>query len=306
MTSGPFLCVCGHTNLDYIMALERFPPKNTSVDVLEKKLYFGGTAANVATLASGLGVPTALVSYVGSDLPPEFRALMVEKGVDLTDLVEVPGSDTPTVWVMSDPGHDQIAFVYQGAMGRMDDQEPRLGRASQASYVHIMTGRPDYYLRMVEGLRGTGASLAFDPAQEVHHIWRPDPFRRMIRQVEAFFGNENELRTALGYLGMERPEQMLEFVNLVVVTKGAKGCLLFTPEESLHIPSVKARQVADTTGAGDAFRAGFYAGRFRGMGLRECAVIGAATSSFVVEERGALTNIPEWQQVRARAEPYLQ
>jgi sugar/nucleoside kinase (ribokinase family) len=127
----------------------------------------------------------------------------------------------------------------------------------------------------------------------------------MMGQVEAFFGNENELRTALGYMGMERPEQMLEFVNLVVVTKGAKGCLLLTPDESLQIPSVQARQVADTTGAGDAFRAGFYAGRFRGMGLRESAVIGAATSSFVVEERGALTNIPDWQQVRARAEPYL-
>ncbi len=306
MTSGPFLCVCGHTNLDYIMALERFPPKNTSVDVLEKELYFGGTAANVATLAAGLGVPTALVSFVGSDLPAEFRALMLNKGVDLTDLVEVPGSDTPTVWVMSDREHDQIAFVYQGAMGRMEEQEPRLGRARQASYVHIMTGRPEHYLRMVDGLQGTGVSLAFDPAQEVHHVWRPEPFRRMMGQAEAFFGNENELRTALIYMGMERPEQMLEFVKLVVVTQGARGCLLFTPEESLHIPSVKPRKVVDTTGAGDAFRAGFYAGRFRGMGLRECAVIGAATSSFVVEERGALTNIPDWQQVRARAEPYLQ
>ena len=51
----PFLCVYGHTNLDFIMSLEQFPEKNTSVDVVEKKSYFGGTGANVATVAAVAG-----------------------------------------------------------------------------------------------------------------------------------------------------------------------------------------------------------------------------------------------------------
>lgn len=303
--SRPFLCVCGHTNLDYIITLEKFPPKNTSVNVLEKKLYFGGTAANVATLAAGLGVPTSLVSYVGSDLPGEFRSMMVEKGVDLSDLVEVQGSDTPTVWVMSDREHDQIAFVHQGAMGRMDEMEPRLDRAGQARYVHVMTGKPHHYIRMAKGLMGSGASISFDPAQEVHHVWDPITFREMLGHADALFGNENEVRTALGYMEMERPEQLLRHVDLVLVTQGAKGCLIFTKEESLHVPAVRPKAVVDTTGAGDAFRAGFYAGLYRGKGLRECAIYGATTSSFVVESRGALTNIPTWDELRMRAEPYL-
>jgi sugar/nucleoside kinase (ribokinase family) len=303
--SGPFLCVCGHTNLDYIITLDHFPPKNTSINVLEKKLYFGGTAANVATLAAGLGVPTSLVSYVGSDLPGEFRSMMVEKGVDLSDLVEVQGSDTPTVWVMSDREHDQIAFVYQGAMGRMDEMEPRLDQAGQAKYVHIMTGRPKHYISMVKGLQGLGASISFDPAQEIHHVWDAVAFREMLDQAEAFFGNENELRTALSYMAMERPEQLLSHVGLVVITRGARGCLVLTQEETLHVPAVRPKAVVDTTGAGDAFRAGFYAGLYRGKGMRDCAVYGAATSSFVVEARGALTNIPTWDQVRGRADPYL-
>ena len=145
----PFLCVYGHTNIDFIMSLERFPDKNTSVDVVEKQRFFGGTGANVATVAAALGVPTALASYVGKDMPAEFKALMTEKGVDLRDLVEVDGYETPTVWIVSDSSHNQIAYVYQGPMRRMDEFELRMDAAKEAEFVHIMTGRPEYYLRLM-------------------------------------------------------------------------------------------------------------------------------------------------------------
>ena len=115
----PYLCVYGHTNLDYILSLNEFPEKNTSVNVEEKSTYYGGTGANVATIASSLGVPTALCSYIGADLPEGFRRQMTKVGVDLRDLVVVEGQETPTVWIVSDSKHDQIAYVYQGPMGEM-------------------------------------------------------------------------------------------------------------------------------------------------------------------------------------------
>lgn len=303
--SKPFLCVYGHTNLDFIMSLEEFPLKNTSVNVLEKRRYFGGTAANVATIAASLGVPTALASFVGTDLPLEFRSMMERGGVDLSDLKMVDGYETPTVWIVSDSKHDQIAYVYQGPMDAMEDFEIVTGRAEQADHVHIMTGRPDYYLNVMRRLKGIGKNIAFDPAQEIHNVWDAERFRSALSLCGAFFGNESEMATALRYMGMGTPEEMLEVVPMIVNTKGAKGSTIHTKEGKVDIPSIETKAIVDTTGCGDAYRAGFYAGLYRKLGLRECGIIGSATASFVIEQRGSLTNVPDWEKVVERASSYL-
>ncbi len=301
----PFLCVYGHTNLDYILSLKHFPERNTSVNVEEKRSYYGGTGANVATIASSLGVPTALCSYVGEDFPDGFTRLMEEKGVDLSDLVRVDGVDTPTVWIVSDQEHNQIAYVYQGPMGAMDSFEPRLDRALESQWVHVMTGRPDYYLSVMSACGKAGKRISFDPAQEIHHVWDAKRFGRAIDSSGMFFCNENELRTAMKYLGAAHPEDLLEHVEVVVNTVGSKGSVLYTKEGRVGVPVVPTKRVVDTTGAGDAFRAGVYAGLFRELPLEKCAVIGASAASFVIETRGSLTSIPSWGQVEERARPFL-
>lgn len=297
----PFLCVYGHTNLDFIMTLKHFPELNTSVNIKEKKRYFGGTGANVATIAAGLGVPTALCSYIGPDFPDDFRSLMESKGVDLHDLVIVNDQETATVWVISDPEHNQIAYVYQGPMGMMESMPVRMGAARDSERVHIMTGRPPYYLEVMRECARLGKKIGFDPAQEIHNVWNADMFKEALSMTEIFFANENELRTALRYSGRKRAEDLLELVPVVVNTLGAKGSAIYTRSGKVEIPAARARKIVDTTGAGDAFRAGFYAGLFRGKGLKECAMLGAATASFVIEERGSLTNIPSWEDVEKRA-----
>jgi len=123
--------------------------------------------------------------------------------------------------------------------------------------------------------------------------------------ADAFLGNENELRTALKYMGKSRPEELLEHVDLLINTIGSKGSVIYTREGRIDVPAVKPRRILDTTGAGDAFRAGFFSGLYRGAGLRESAIIGAAVSSFVIEEKGSLTNMPSWAQVEERASDYM-
>jgi nucleoside kinase len=301
----PFLCVYGHTNLDYILSLSRFPELNTSVNVESKSTYFGGTAANVATISASLGTPTALCSYVGTDFPFEFRELMESKGLDLRDLVMVEGHETPTVWVVSDREHNQVAYVYQGPMGAMAKEPLLLNAARESEWVHVMTGSPPYFLKLMKECRRLGKKVAFDPAQEIHNIWNKEWFLQAIGMADAFLCNENELRTALKYLGKGRPEGLLEHVGLLVNTIGPKGSVIYNDEGRIDVPAVVPKKIVDTTGAGDAFRAGFFTGLYRGAKLRESAIIGATVSSFVIEERGSLTNIPSWSQVEERASAYL-
>ena len=299
--SKPFLCVFGHTNLDFIMSLERFPEKNTSVDVVEKKRYFGGTGANVATVAASLGVPTALVSYVGKDMPVEFKAMMAEKGVDLRGLVEVEGYETPTVWMVSDASHDQIAYVYQGPMSRMGEFELRMDAVKEADFVHIMTGRPEYYLRLMRECERLRKTVSFDPAQEIHHIWKAEDFREAMSMCDMFFCNENELATAMKYLGAKRPEDLLDHVNVLVNTFGSKGSKIYTDDGEVKIPAFKSAKIVDTTGAGDAFRAGYFAGIYHNYSITDSARMGASAASFVIESKGSLTNVPDWDAVLERA-----
>ena len=218
----PFLTVYGHVCLDQIMTLERFPEPNTSVDILAKHRYFGGTGANIATVAAALGVPTALVSYVGSDLPEDFRESMAARGVDLSEVVTVDGYETSTVLIVTDAHQNQIAYVYQGPMRSMGDFELLTARASESKVVHISTGRPEYYLPLMEKLRSMGKEISFDPAQEVHHIWSAETFPRGIALADTFFCNANELRTALRYMGAQRPEGLLDHVGTLITTGGQR------------------------------------------------------------------------------------
>jgi len=301
----PYLTVYGHVALDYIMSLERFPPVNTSVDVLDKELFFGGTAANLATMAASLGVPTAIVSYVGKDLPTDFEDFMLSKGVMLDDMVRLEGNQTPTVWVISNSSHDQIAYVFQGAMGEMDRYELRTGMASLSKEIHVYTGRPGYYLRLLKELQGKGKRISFDPAQEIHHIWSRESFSQALPMSDVLFANTSELERAMGYMAVEDPTDLLYHVDMIVNTRGSEGSIIYTREEIIEVPVIQPKILVDTTGAGDSFRAGFYAGRYRGYDLFDSAVLGSATASFTVESRGGLTNVPAWEQVLDRAEPLI-
>jgi sugar/nucleoside kinase (ribokinase family) len=302
LMSRPYLCVYGHTALDYIISLERMPEPNTSVDVMEKKRFYGGTGANVATISAALGVPTALCSFVGKDMPTDFRKFMEDKGVNLDELISVDGYETSTVWIVSDSAHNQIAYVYQGPMKDMGKFEPRMNAAREAEYVHICTGRPDYYLRIMEECKSLGKHISFDPAQEIHHIWDEKKFKKAFPLCDTFFANESELQIAMGYLGATNPEHLLKTVEFLVNTRGAKGSVIYCSSGVFKIPAVTPARTVDTTGAGDAFRAGFYAGRFRGYSVEECAVLGGSTASYIVESMGSMTNIPTWDQVLERAE----
>ena len=301
----PFLTVYGHVCLDQIMSLDRFPEPNTSVDILEKHRYYGGTGANIATAAASLGVPTALCSFVGPDLPPVFRQFMESRGVGLSEMVTVDGYETSTVLIVTDSKEEQIAYVYQGPMRDMEGFEPRLEGAKESKFVHISTGRPNHYLKVMRAARAMGKDISFDPAQEIHRIWDQPRFREALPLADRFFCNQNELRTALRYMHMRGPEALLAHVPTIINTRGGEGAVAFTTKGSWKVPPARPTKVVDPTGAGDAFRAGFYAGQYYGHDLLDSMAYGNAAASYVLEAKGSVTNLPTWEQVEQRAEDLL-
>lgn len=292
----------GHVVMDYIVALRKLPTPNTSIEILDRHLYFGGTAGNLARATGRLGVKVSLASFVGSDFPKEYQQALEQDGVDTTDLRKIRGRNTPTAWVFSDPKGNQMAIIDQGPMKDAARLPVLSHSVRDVELVHLGTGRPEYYVRIAKLAASIGRTIAFDPSQEIHYMYKSGPFRELLGHSTYFFGNEAEIAQAKRLARVSSTQGLLKFAQVVVATLGARGSVVYTRDERIPIPRVRPRKVVDVTGAGDAYRAGFYAGLARGFDLRRCGILGSSVASFVVEAKGPQTNLPTWSQVLRRAQ----
>jgi ribokinase len=297
-----YLGVFGHVNIDYIMDVPKLPHPNSSIEVTNVKRLFGGTGANIAATTASLGVKTSLASFVGEDFPDDFSQFMNQAGVDLTDLKVVRGQTTPTCRILTDPEQNQIGIMDQGPMALMDEYAVARHSVESCDIVHIGTGRPLYYNKVMTLARGLGKRVHFDPAQEIHYVYNAETFRQLLEMTDLLFLNESELETALKYLTRKDKQDLLEYTDTLIVTLGKKGSQIMTKNETLDISSIEPRTFKDPTGAGDAYRAGFYAGMNRNYGLEKCGLLGAAAASFAIEHHGTISKLPIWDDLIERIE----
>ncbi len=301
MRRSNFLGVYGHTAIDIIYSSEQFPQANTCVELKGRQEHFGGTGANVARIASTLDVKTALASYVGDDFPKRFMDALRKSGVDTTDVIKVRGERTPFIIMVSDKDHNQIGFVDQGAMREAERLPVRTHTVDSSKFVHIGTGRPSYMLKVAKHARKKKRTVCFDPAQELSYVYTPESFRAILGYCDVLFVNSSELELAKSYLNLKEDVELLSYVKMVVNTRGGEGSRIVTEDDEILVGTIQPDNVVDTTGAGDGFRAGFYAGLSRSLSLEECAWVGASTASFVVEGVGAQSTMPTWDMVQRRA-----
>ena len=304
MSEKPYLTVYGHVTVDQIVRVQRFPVLNETVDVMEKKTTLGGTGSNIAIAAATLGVPTALAAYVGQDFQPKFESMIRDSGVIMDDFVAVEDYETSSCTIVNTDAMEQKVVFYQGPQGSGSVIGRDLtGCARKSEKVHFCTGEADWYLDMMDALRG-GPAVAMDPAQETYRFWNADRLRRAVRGCSALFCNEFEAKVIEERLGLGSVTEL--DLPLVVRTEGSKGSVARIDGEVVRIPMVEGKAVVDPTGCGDSMRAGFYAGQYRGYSVRDSLVIGASVASFVIEKMGAITNLPDWDQALERAGPYLE
>lgn len=301
MRNSNFLGVYGHAALDLIYNSDEFPKPNTCVELKERKQHFGGTGANLARIAATLDVRTALACHVGDDFPKAFMESLRESGVDTADVVRLRGKRTPFIILVSDSNHNQIGFVDQGAVLEQERLPIRTHTTDSSKFVHIGTGRPSYMLKVAKRARRRKKTVAFDPAQELHYVYTPESLKAVLENTDIFFANTSELERAKSYLNLVEDQELLSYVKMVVNTRGGEGSRIITEDDDILVGTIQPDKVVDTTGAGDGFRAGFYAGLSRSLPIEECAWVGASTASFVVESEGSQSTLPTWDMVQRRA-----
>ncbi len=280
------LAVVGHVNLDRFLLARHLPRPDRTEPLTRQSLRLGGTATNIARAAARAGVRTALISAVGEDFPSEFREILERERVDLKGLRRLDGHSS-TCFIVENGRGGQMTLIDQGPFA--DERKYRFPRGTlrRARFAHLTTGPPAAILELAGTSDGT-TRLGVDPAQEIHYRWEPRSFRKLLEPAEILFGNRAELHAACRLAGCGSPRGLLERVPLVVGTLGRAGAVAYSRAGVVRVPGRRARRIRQVTGAGDAFRGGFYAGWVRGRPLARCLASGVASATRWIEGAGSL------------------
>jgi adenosine kinase len=265
------------------------------VDTLEES--FGGTAGNIAYNFTLLGEKPTLIANGGGDFA-KYRDYLHKVGVDTSRLQLELTVPTAVGHMFTDQEDNQIAAFYAGAMGRPYTQE-----IPKADIGIVAAGNGLDMSEMPKKFRANGTPFFFDIGQAITHF-TGDAMREAIPGAVAILGNDYEIGTILKKTRWSMQE-MLEQVSVVVTTLGAKGSQVHTRENEFTVRPVKAIQVLDPTGAGDAYRAGFAAAWLRKLSIEVCTQVASAVAVYAVESYGTQRHTFKMDEIKKRyAETY--
>lgn len=254
------------------------------VDDLEVRR--GGVGANIAFGLGMLGLRPLLVAAVGDDFE-DYRSWLGRHGVD-TDGIHVSDVHHTARFVCTtDADQNQIASFYPGAMSMAREIElgPVLERAGGVGMVIVGADDPAAMLNHTQECRQRGLPYAADPSQQLSSL-SGDEAVALIDGATVLFSNEYESALIEQRTGWTSDE-ILSRVRMRVTTLGKKGARVErVGQPSIDVSVPREERVADPTGVGDAFRAGFLAGLSWGVDLERAAQVGCLLATYVVETVG--------------------
>lgn len=253
--------------------------------VTELEIRRGGVGANIAFAMGVLGQQPHLLGAAGQDFD-EYGQWLSEHGV-LTDLVRIEDTlHTARFVCTTDTDQAQLASFYPGAMAQASKADLAFvtGKIGTPDLVLIGANDPGAMVTLTSECRAAGVPFAADPSQQLVSL-DAEQIAELVDGAAYLFSNEYELGLILHRTGWTA-EELDARVGVRVTTKGKDGASVFSDEGEVSIGPVPARTVAEPTGVGDAFRAGFLTGVRNGRNVERAAQLGALIATHVVETTG--------------------
>jgi sugar/nucleoside kinase (ribokinase family) len=252
-TADPAVVVVGNLTIDDVV----LPDGTTLMATL------GGNSVHTAAAAVACGAQVVLVARRGEDFPTDAFDRLAGAGVDTTQVVDVLG---PTVrnWVIYEPD-GRRHWVYRTPVGRSAEVAPRSEDVAVAvrgaRVVHVAAMPVANAEAVVAEVRRSAPAAVI--TLDTHEGWAEEPAARVLALAGAVDLFEPSLEELEAITGDRTPTGGLRAlaragVRRAVVKAGADGAYVMTGDNLVHVPALEG-DVVDTTGAGDAFAAGFLA-----------------------------------------------
>ncbi len=288
-----YIILTGSVAFDYLMAFPGYfrdhilPDKLDSISLsflvesLSKRR--GGIAPNIAYTLALLGEKPRVMATVGEDFE-DYRLWLESKGIDTSLMKVIPGVFTASFFCNTDLANNQIASFYTGAMGYAGGLSFRQWQGKLPDLVVISPNDPQAMKQYVVECRELGIAYIYDPSQQIVRL-TGEELRIGLAGAQALFVNDYEFGLVKKMTGLSA-QDMLQYLQFVVVTCGKDGSRVYSREKEYHIPVVAPEPMVEPTGVGDAYRGGFLAGYSHALELETCAQMGALAATYCVEQHG--------------------
>ena len=332
----PQVVALGDINVDVIAHIPRYPSPGGDGLAERISVHGGGSAANTAIVLARLGLDVGLIGRMGEDPLAEWALEELrEAGVDLSAIQRDPEAMTGLMFIAVTHDGERTMFGYRGANARTDPDLLDEAYITGARLLHLSgyalleAPQREAALRALEVARGAGSIISLDVGLEAATKLAGE-IKSLSSRLDLVFSTLIEARRLTGcgdkwsrlrgeisptrQRVLSAPKhwrdhlsedaegavgQLLGWgVGAVALKLGAQGCLVGTRDEVFAVPAF-AVKVKDTTGAGDAFDAGFIFGRLKGLGWRESALLANALGALAAAVEGAGGSLPGREDARA-------
>jgi len=250
------------------------------VEKLEKNL--GGTAGNIAYTMKMLGSDPIILCPLGSDAGDYLEHFKKHK-INSNYIPVIKDKLTSSAHITTDKDDNQISAFHAGVSNIAssllvkeikEDLEVALISPNDKTAM-ISHAKECYELNI---------PFCFDPGQQIT-AFNSQELMLLIGQAKFLIGNDYEMKLMQEKTGWDMAE-LLNHVEMVITTLGGRGSVITTKEQMIEVGVCPASSVEDPTGAGDAYRAGFFMAYTQGHDYKTCGQMGAVCATYAVEHYG--------------------
>lgn len=299
----------GELNPDLILhgIKAKAPVLGTEQAIEGYRLTLGSSTAIATVLMARLGLRTAMIARVGDDEYGRFcRETLEREGVDQVHVVTDPNVETGVTISLPYP-EDRLLLTCYGAMESLTIDDVPWDTIADARHLHLGS----FFIQ--RGIRGDlheifrraqslGLTTSLDTGWDPDTLWLQDDLRAVLAHTDVFLPNETELANITGTHDVD--DGLARALALgpteVVVKRGAWGASYRGPDGRIDAHGLTITPV-DTTGAGDAFNAGYITARLEGRSIPERLAFGNACGALAAMAIGGTGGL----KTRAEAEALL-
>ncbi|QQS58979.1 hypothetical protein IPN35_05340 [Candidatus Peregrinibacteria bacterium] len=242
---------------------------NATYVASEKQEHYGGCSGNIAWWLGKSGFSSTIFSAFGKDFSEKGYRKRLES-LDIR-IVGYEGAFTAHAYQVSDPLHQQLiiwqpnAYEQNASQNLIDFLTPE--EIASFRFAVFSAGTPLSLRKHIEEFRryNSVATVLFDPGQ-VTPLFSQEDFVFCAEKSDILVGNNVEFRL---FHSLGIPEKIT-----TIETFGAEGALLIEKKKETRFRAELVKNVVETTGAGDAFRAGLTRGLSQGKNFSDAILLG--------------------------------
>ncbi|MEK7166919.1 MAG: carbohydrate kinase family protein, partial [Patescibacteria group bacterium] len=255
---------------------------NVSFAVDKIKKNFGGCAGNIAYNVKLLGNEPIIFSCLGVDAKDYLSHLNKYK-IKNKYISISKQKNTASAYIITDKDDNQIsAFCGNIFNATINKNINKIKEKVELALISPIN--KNIMIKYAIECCKNNIPFVFDPGQQITEF-NKNELQEMISKAKFVIGNDYEIKL------MEKKTEwnifdMLNKTEIIITTLGAKGSIINTQNKTIKINSYLPKKIKDPTGAGDAYRAGFFIAYIEGKDLKTCGKYASITASYAIEHYG--------------------